>query len=128
MTSRILPVDEWPLLTGTELETIWPYLDPASARVVVVEDEGQIIGCWAGFPLFHAEGVYVAPAHRGKVGVARHLLSRMRELAADVGARSIITGSIDPTVTDMLEKLGAVALPGTQYALPLKVGASCPQP
>ena len=127
MTARILPGDEWPALSGTELETIWPYLDPATARVVVVEEDGAIIGCWAGFPLFHAEGVYIAPAHRGRASVARHLLLGMRSLAKDAGARSIITGAIDPLVAEMLLKLGAVALPGTQYALPITSEAPCPQ-
>jgi hypothetical protein len=120
MTSRLLPPEEWEKLDGTELETVWPVLDRARAQVVVVEDAaGQIIGCWAGFPLWHAEGVWTAPAHRGKAGVARLLLVGMAGLAKAHGYRSVVTASVDRTVDDLLTKHGAVPLGGRHYALPV---------
>lgn len=124
MTRRVLPPEDWPRLQGTELEGIWPHLDPATTTVIVVEDRGgAIIGAWAGFPLFHAEGVFIAEAHRGKAGVARLLLDGMRHVAKTAGYRSIVTASLDPTVGDMLTKLGATTIAGTHYALPLTVPA-----
>lgn len=129
MTSRLLPVDEWPRLVGTELETVWPVLDRERAQVVVVEDDdGQIIGCWAGFPLWHAEGVTVAPAHRGKAGVARLLLAGMTGLAKANGYRSVVTAAIDPAVASLLEKHGAVHLDARHYALPVVTEETVCQP
>jgi GNAT superfamily N-acetyltransferase len=119
MTSRILPPDEWPTLVGTELETIWPVLDRERARVIVVEHDGAIVGAWAGYPLWHAEGVYVAPAHRGKAGVARRLLEGMTALALAEGYRSVVTASIAPAIDRLLERHGAVHLDGRHWALPV---------
>lgn len=120
MMRRLLPVSEWPRLIGTELETIWPILDRETARVIVVEDDyGNIIGAWAGFPLFHAEGVSIRRDHQGKGAVARLLLDGMRQTALEAGYRSVITASLDPVIDVMLERLGAVALPGQHYSVPL---------
>jgi hypothetical protein len=60
MTRRILPAAEWSRLVGTELENVWPHLDPDRSVVIVVEDEGQIIGCWSAFDVLHAEGIWIA--------------------------------------------------------------------
>jgi hypothetical protein len=129
MTSRLLPPEEWPRLDGTELESVWPVLDRERACVVVVEDaEGRIIGCWAGFPLWHAEGVWTAPEHRGKAGVARLLLVGMAGLAKAHGYRSVVTASIDRTVDDLLTKHGAVHLDGRHYALPVITEEAIPCP
>lgn len=119
MISRLLPIDEWEKLKGTELESVFPHLDPHQARVVVIEEGDKIVGCWSGFPLWHAEGVYIARDHRGKGAVARLLLDRMRQVSQEAGYRSIVTASIDPAVDRLLEKLGAVSLPGMHYALPV---------
>lgn len=120
MTSRILPAADWSLLEGTEMESLVPHLDPHTSRVIVVQDDdGTILGCWGGFPLWHGEGIYIAPDHRGKAGVARLLLEGMRQIAENSGYRSIVTASLNPDVDRMLEKLGAVPVPGTHYVLPL---------
>lgn len=119
MTTRILPPDEWPKLAGTELEAIWPVLDRERARVIVVEHDGAIVGVWAGFPLWHAEGVYVAPAHRGRAAVARLLLSGMTALAQAEGYHSVVTASVQPAIDSLLERHGAVHLDGRHYALPV---------
>lgn len=115
MTKRLLPPAEWDRLNGTELEAAWRYFDPHTTQVLVVEEDGQIVGCWAGVLVFHAEGVYVAPAHRGRIAVARHLLTGMRALAAEAGFRSIVTASVSPDVDQLLTTLGADLLPGRHY-------------
>lgn len=124
--SRLLPVSEWPRLVGTELEAVWLHLNHETARIVVVEDEqGVIIGCWAGFPLFHAEGVWTAAAHRGKAGVARALIDGMKLIGGQAGFASIVTASMDPRVDRLLEHLGATTLPGTHYVFPIEKDAPC---
>jgi hypothetical protein len=129
VTTRILPPEEYPRLAGTELELVWPTL-PMDAAVVVVEDGGEIIGCWAAFLLAHVEGVWVAPAHRGKTSVARRLLGGMRRaLAEHFGASGAITGAMSDEVRGILAGLGATKLPGDHYTLTLGVRrATCQQP
>lgn len=117
MTRRLLPREDYGRLVGTELEAIAPHL-PADAEVLVIEDEqGAIVGCWSAFSLLHVEGVWVAPEHRGKTGVARNLLQGMRQIARRRGAQAVNTGSVSPDVSAMLRKLGAVALEGEQFSL-----------
>lgn len=119
MTRRLLPREEWHRLAGTELEAVTPYL-PAHARVLVVEDGDQIVGCWAFVSLVHAEGVWTAADHRGKSTVARHLLAGMREIVRDMGAEGVITAAMNDTVRGFCAALGAIELPGTHYAMPLE--------
>jgi hypothetical protein len=129
VTTRILPPEEYPRLAGTELELVWPTL-PMDAAVVVVEDGTEIVGCWAAFTLAHVEGVWVAPAHRGKTSVARRLLGGMRRaLAEQFGATGAITGAMSDEVRGILDGLGAQKLPGDHYVLSLgSRRESCQQP
>lgn len=122
MITRLLPPEEWPRLAGTELETVWPVLDPIASHVVVVEDAGEIVGCWALFRQVHVEGLWIAPAHRGKSSVGRRLLATMRSTARAMGARSVATAACRDSVVGMLHKLNAIALPGVHYALPVEKG------
>lgn len=118
MTTRILQVEEYPRLVGTELETVWAHL-PAEARVVAVEDDGELVGCWAVLPITHVEGVWVKPSHRNAGGVARRLLRGMRDVAQEMGARAVFTAALTPNVEDLLARVGAEPLPGTHYVLAL---------
>ncbi len=119
MTSRILPREDWGLLAGTDLEALLPVL-PADTAIVVVEDGDHVIGTWAVYRQYHIHGCWVAPSHRAKGGVFRRLLAGMRETARRMGAVTVVTGSLDPGVSSMLARLGAVELPGTQFALRVK--------
>lgn len=115
MTTRLLPPEEWSKLPG-ELGEVRDHLDPARAMVVVVEDGMEIVGCWALLSTLHAEGVWVAPAHRGRVGVARRLVDGLFLAARQLGAKTVITGASTPAVERLLTKhLGAVPVPGKQF-------------
>jgi len=126
MTSRILPPEEWPRLAGTEAETIWPLLSPETARVLVIEQDAEIVGCWLLYPLLHAECVWIAPAHRGRGAVARRLLALMRRVAQSLGWRTVITAACSDEVRRLLDHLGAVPIPGTHHAIPIGE-RSCPR-
>lgn len=118
MTTRMLSRDEWATkLAGTELEAAVPYLD--GAQVVVVEDGETVVGCWALIPYVHVEGVWIAPAHRGRGSVARRLLSGMRRAAQAMGVSTVMTAAISDDVRELLAHLGATKLPGEHYALPV---------
>ena len=120
MTTRILPVDEWPKLAGTELERVWPVLSPDDARIVVVEDaNGQIVGCWAAIRYVHAEGVWIHPTHRGKSSVARRLMRGLRAAASEFGATAVMTTACTADVADLVAHFRGAKLPGDHYAVSL---------
>jgi hypothetical protein len=119
METRILPRAEWAAaLVGTELETIHPIL-PDGAQVVVVEDAGQVVACQAVYPQIHLEGLWVRPEYRGNPRVARRIFLGMVNAALAMGARSVQTAAVDPGVAGMIERLGAVELPGRHFSLSL---------
>lgn len=118
METRVIPPSEWPRLAGTELEAVWPVLPP-DARVLVIEDAGVIVGCWAAFTKVHVEGVWIAPAHRGKASVARRLMAGMRRVVRAMGAESVATGATTDDVRNLLTRIGATQLPGDHYVLSL---------
>lgn len=112
MTSRFLPRSEWPeKLDGTELGSVIQYLNPMWDVVIVVEDEGKIVGCWGGLMRLHAEGVWVHPDYRQKTSVARHLWRQMKTLARSWGMNAVITGAGSESVCALLRKHQAVDVP-----------------
>jgi len=119
MTSRILPPEEWPRLQGTEAEAVWSTLDPDTARVLVVERDDAIIGCWVLVPILHAECLWIAPAERGHGSVARRLLRLMRDTARALGFRGVATSACSDQVRHLLARIQAVPLPGTHHVIPI---------
>lgn len=117
VTRRILPPSEYHRLVGTELATIAPILPP-HAQVLVVEDvDGTIIGSWAGFFLFHAEGISIAPSHQRQAAVARHLWLGMHAIARQVGAQAINTAAGSSEVAALLTRHGAAPVGGAHFSL-----------
>lgn len=120
MTSRILPREEWARLDGVDLGQVLPLANPETVSVIVVEDAGEIVGCWAAFTILHAEGVWVHPDHRGKSSVARRLWAQMGRLVRGSGARSVMTGAATPDIAALLEKHGGAPLPYQSYVLSME--------
>lgn len=116
MITRVLPREDYGRLAGTELETVAPVLPP-DAEVLVAEDAGVIVGCWAVFAVLHVEGIWIAPSHRKQGGVARRLLRGMRGLLERRGAAGAVTGAMTDDVRGFLERLGARRIPGEQFAI-----------
>jgi N-acetylglutamate synthase-like GNAT family acetyltransferase len=116
VTTRILPVAEYAALAGTELETVAPYL-PTEAQVVVVEQDGQVVACWALIPVYHTEGLWVHPDHRKRGRVGLRLLEAMRSLTRGLGIRTVATASLSADVDALLQHVGAVELPGKHYVM-----------
>lgn len=119
MTSRVLPVAEWPRLAGTELESVWPTLPHTSdVQIVVVEDAaGAIVGCWAALRVIHVEGVWIAPAYRQRTSVARRLWRTMgRTIATAFGAGGAWTGAGSADIAALLTR-HATPAPGAHFIL-----------
>lgn len=122
MTTRMLPREEWAQLADTDL---WPLLDtPDTSRVqvVVVERDGVIVGHWALTCFLHAHVAWIHPDDRRRGGVARRLVRGIRDVAAGFGFTGVMLAASDDAHRDFLSRLGASALPGQAFFLPLDQG------
>ena len=116
MTTRILPYSEWPRLIGTEAEAVWPHLDPLKSHVVVLEKDGEIIGCQILMSVLHAECMWTHPNHR-TANVTRALWAATQAEARRMGARSLATAANDARMTRLLAYVGATKLDGEHYVI-----------
>lgn len=121
LTRRILPPEEWARLKGTELENAVPLLSPGDTRILVVEEDGRIVGCWALWRVAHLEGAWIAPESRGRSVVARELMIGMQALAAELHVTRAVTGNVpgNEQVAKLLAHLRAKRLPFDHYVVTL---------
>ena len=119
LTTRVLPPDEWQRLPEADLPALLAYVAPEDVQVMVVEDRGQIVGCWAVLRMTHVEGLWIAPEYRGHVGVARRLLTATVRAARAWAHGWVMTGATTPQITTMLMKMGAVRIPMETYVMPI---------
>lgn len=122
MTTRLLPPEEWPLLVGTEAETVWPHLVPENTQVFVVEDGGRIVGCWIAMRVVHAECLWIAPDYRGSFAVMRRLWAGMRLMVRAWGASVFLTSAVTNNVRKLIARFGGRSVPGDVFALPAVAG------
>jgi hypothetical protein len=106
--ARWLPADEWPRLTGTEMETIWPHL-PAGAQVWVVEHGDKIVACGSVFDLRHHEGLWVDPGVRHSREVWRLAAEKL------TAVMPFVTPAVTPAVARFIEHCGGEPLPMAQW-------------
>jgi hypothetical protein len=116
-----IPKAEWRArLAGTELEAAIVFLPEGTRVVIVVDDAGKTVACWATMTYRHVEGLWLAPDHRRGSKAFALLADGMRELLQADNERVVLTVANDDVVAGMLEGRGATALPGTQYVLPVE--------
>lgn len=118
MTTRVLPVEEWPRLAETTFGPVLGALRPEACEILVVEDGARIVGCWALLTVLHVEGVWVADEERRRGAVQRRLLHGMRALVAQHGSSSVWTGAVTPEVEGIIQRLGGEPIPFPSYLLP----------
>jgi hypothetical protein len=117
IASRILPPSEWATkLKGTALEGI--AIDPAYAKVIVVEQGGEVVACWSSMSIIHVEGLWTSPD--AGAGVARALLGKMVETLQEIGVPEVLTQSLTPQVDQLIEKAGGRRVPGQTWVIPVK--------
>lgn len=121
ITTRVLPREEWGLLEGFDVGAYGAIL-PAHATVIVVEQDGQIVGCWSGVPTFHyhVEGLQIKPAFQKHARVALALLRAMQAHVTSEGVANVLTGCASSEVRGLLEHVGATKLPMDIYGWPLE--------
>jgi len=120
MQSRLLDRDDWHRLSPDRLPVEARDLMPPETVVLVVERDGEIVASWIAMPVWHVEGVWVAPAHRKNATVAKRLLTGMRGVLRALGLRRVITHALDDEVRGLLAHLDATPLPGTAYSIPVE--------
>lgn len=119
LTGRVLPPEEWAAKTmGTPLEG--RPLNPACSRVVVVEQDGQVVACVAVLTLVHAEELWEAPQVRGQVGVSRTLLETLVQLLQHEQVPEVLAQSLTDHTDHIFETAGGTPLPGTCYVIPVE--------
>ncbi len=115
MTSRILPPAEYAKLASTELGALWSQLPPHT-RVVVVEDQDQIVGCHVLVTVVHAECLWIHPDHRGRASVARRLWTAVKhELREHFHATGFATAAMSAEVRHLLQHVQADPIPGAHF-------------
>lgn len=119
MTTRLLPPEEWPRLVGTEAEHLWPHLNPQTARIVVVERDGVIVGCHVLMTVLHAECLWIAPAYRGAASVGRRLWTAVQEEARRDGVAAVMTQADSDPVRRLIARAGGVRVTGDPYMVPV---------
>ena len=114
MNSRILPRADYARLVGTDIETLLPML-PGS-RVIVVEDDGEIVGHLMLAPMWHAEGFGVVASHRGR-GVDTMLVSAMHAEARSMGVKTVFPAAADDQMAHYVTRHGGVEIPARWFAV-----------
>lgn len=120
MTSRILDPSDWHRLVGTEVEHVWPLLNPEQTQILVIEDEGEIVGTLTLVSIWHAECLWIHPDYRKGCGVMRRLIDGMWNTAHRLGAKRLWSGSLSDATTNILHRLGAHEIPGRSFSFPVK--------
>jgi N-acetylglutamate synthase-like GNAT family acetyltransferase len=119
-TSRVLPPQDWPLLDEVGAETVWKLLDPSLAQILVIEDDGQIVGTLTLMSVLHAECLWIKPSHRRGYGVIKRLLDGMWSAAHTKGVSALWAGSTSDTMTNILHRIGASEVPGKSFVFPVR--------
>jgi hypothetical protein len=125
MMTRILDASEWDRLGQSGLLTLLPYVDPRDARVVVVEENGEILASLAVLRMAHFEGLWIEPSHRGNAGVGRALIRAAFHVAHEWGDWAIGCAATG-TMQDVMVRLGGAKIPVDTYALHLGGERTCP--
>lgn len=118
LVSRRLPREDWGRLVGTELEHAAQHL-PAESQVLVVEDEGRIVACWALIPYWHVECLWISELHRKRGRVGLYLWRAMKAAAQAVGVKAVLTAATTHEVRELLKAVDAQKLPGDHYVMPM---------
>lgn len=126
ITTRVLPPLEWDRPEVAELMTLHPFVADTDMQIIVVEDEGKIVGRWAVLRLVHLEGVWIDEAYRRKPSAVKSLLQATIAAARRWTDRLVMTGSADPLTHRLVTKhLNGKSIPIEQFWVPISGDQSC---
>ena len=104
MMSRLLPPEEWHRLEGTLLWPVVKTMHPSSL-IMVVERDGDIVGCAAYYQQWHLDGVWIKPGAPA-VSVGRRLWHAVRQVASGFDIRSVWAMAMSPRSDKLVQSLG----------------------
>lgn len=104
---RILKPEEISLIGHLPPFNSGPALpDPENSRVVVAEDDGEIVAYWMACVTCHVEPIYIDPKHRDGGFVAGRMLSMLLQELRDNGIEHAYVFGERPEIKNYLERLG----------------------
>lgn len=118
LTTRVLPPEEW-----AKIQHIPPFdqglPNPDHWRILVVEEDGVIVGTCSLFDTVHWDGWWIAPDHQGKAGAFRALVAAgLQELtAAAVAGVHTTVPDVRPDLQALITRYGFTEAPGKLYLL-----------
>jgi len=110
ITYRILPPDEYHLLSDHPFLAGLSLPAPESGRVVVAESEGRIVGFQVLVAVMHLEPIWVDPAYRS-TGVARKLFTTATECLDQFHTSVAFCFSDKDKIAEYLDRMGLIRLP-----------------
>ncbi len=120
MTTRNLPESEWNRLDPAKMKLPAIGVAAVDGNVIVVEEAGEIIGCWSIMTCVHVEGLWIDPRYRGKVAVARRLWNAMRQIVKQRGAKGALMCVVTPENTQRIQdQFGAIEVLGKHFTVAL---------
>jgi hypothetical protein len=117
ITTRLLPPEEYSKLADTEPYRTGGLPDPDHWRIIVVEDEGRIVGSCAIFDAVHWDYWHVDEAYRGNPVVFRDLVMGGVQVLVDHNVDLVHTTvpNGQPEVEEMLTRFGFQPAPGRLF-------------
>lgn len=116
-TVRVLPPEEWDRLAAYEpfKSNGLPTID--HWRVIIVEDDGKIVGFCCLFNAVHWEPWWIAPLYRGKPGILRQLIEQSEAILTEAHVQTafVTVGDDLPENQDLVEHFGFERAPGALY-------------
>lgn len=118
MVTRLLPESEWSRLDPEHMRL--PAIEPSAVDcdVIVIEEDGEIIGCSTVMTCVHIEGTWIDPRYRRRVSVGRRLLHAMRDVVKQRGANGAWMCSVSENSRSLIEqKLHGMEVLGRHYTV-----------
>lgn len=117
MIARILPPEEWNAVRGKGFDGMLPLIEPENARVVVVEEDGEVVAHLGVLRVTHLESLWVHPRYRGNAGLGRRLLRKAMEAVRPWATSWVMAQVADNDVCELVRRLGGVRIAADSYAM-----------
>lgn len=119
ITTRELPAAEWPRLLDFEPFATGGLPNADYWRVVVAEDDEQIVGFTCLYTAVHFEPIWIDPAHRHQPALFRGLWQESRRILDEHGVQMIFAVVPDhlPHQKQLVEHVGFTPAPGQLYVV-----------
>ena len=112
MNHRLLPREEY-----NRLKEVWPFSvgspipDPNFSRVMVAEDNGQIVGYWFAVEVVHVEPVWIHPNYRNGGPTATVLFKGLVDELKSHNLNKMYVFAENEKTEEYLNRLGFCSIP-----------------